>query len=84
MLPLGRTLREPNLAERGVAAQVVDVPMRGASSPAVVGKPRREAAGPAGASNVGIEARVEFEHPEGAYSDTAPGRSFEDEDVGAR
>ncbi len=84
MLPLDRTLREPNLAERGVAAQVVDVPMRGASSPVVVGKPRREAAGPAGASNVGIEAAVELKHPEGAYSDTAPGRSFEDEDVGAR
>ena len=84
MFPLGSTLREPDFPERGVTAQVVDVPVRGATSSAVMGKPRRETARPAGAANVGIEAGLELDRPEGAYLDTAPDRSLEDEDVRTR
>ncbi len=73
MFPLGGTLREPDLPERGVTAQVVDVPVRRASASVVMGKPRRETAGPAGAANVGIEAGLELERTEGAYLETTPG-----------
>ncbi len=84
MFPLGGTLREPDLPERGVTAHVVDVPVRRASTSTVMGKPRRETAGPAGAANVGIEAGLELDCPEGAYLDAAPDRSLEDEDVRTR
>jgi hypothetical protein len=49
-----------------------------------MGKPRRETAGPAGAANVGIEAGLELDGPEGADFDAAPDRSLEDEDVRTR
>ena len=84
MFPLGGTLREPDFPERGVTTQVVDVPVRGASSSAVMGKSRRETARPAGAADVGIEAALEFDRSEGAYLDAAPERSLEDENVRTR
>ena len=82
MLVVSGPLREPDLSKRGVTAQVVDVPVWEASSPAVMGKPPRQSSGPAGATHIGIEAGLNLEPPEGAYPDTAAGRRFEDEDVG--
>lgn len=83
VLPVGLASREPDLAERRVAAQVVDVPVGGASTPSVVGEPRCEASRPAGAPHVCVEPGPDFECPEGADPYTTPGRRLEDEDVGA-
>ena len=66
-----------------MATQVVDVPMRRARPPAVVGDARGEPAGPAGASRVCVETGFELEGAQGADPDpTGPGR-FEDQYVGS-
>jgi len=63
MLPIAVSLRDPGLAEGGMTAQVVDVPMGQPGSPTMVPDPGGEAAGPVRAAYVAVEAGFDRERP---------------------
>ena len=72
----------PDLAKRGVATKIVDVPMRRARPTAVVTDPRGQAAGAQGAANIGVEAWLQLERPQSADPHVLRAERLENQHVG--